>query len=178
MKAILLLVLLATGLATESFLSTSQDIKELELSESHFQNFLIGYALGIGLLDAIPDALGCVGTVTGFKDLFQKAIEDLKTNDLEHIVEGVQIFAKLFDGVASDCGDTAIEVVTSYKNIMAIIRAKGFIKQGWINIGKNLETVVDDIQQFFFLGDDDWMLKGAYIGDIVKIYVTGIPNDK
>lgn len=36
MKAILLIVLLATGLATESFLSTSQEIKEMELSESHF----------------------------------------------------------------------------------------------------------------------------------------------
>ncbi|CAD8076222.1 unnamed protein product [Paramecium sonneborni] len=178
MKAILLLVLLATGLATESFLQTSQEFKEMELTQSHFQDFLFGYALGIGLLDAVPDVLDCVNTVTGFKDQFQQAIEDLKTKDLEHIVSGVQIFAKLFDGVASNCGDTTIEVVTSYQNLMARIKAKGFIKEGWINIGKNLETVVDDIQQFFFLGDDDWMLKGAYVGDIVKIYVTGVPNDK
>ncbi|CAK81834.1 unnamed protein product (macronuclear) [Paramecium tetraurelia] len=178
MKAILLLVLLTTGLASESFLSTQQEIQEMELTGSHLSDFLMGYAAGVGVLDAMPDILHCVGTVTEIQNDFKLAIEDLKSKNVELVVRGVQILAKIFDGVASNCGNTAIDGVKSYMNVVAMIKAKGFIKRGWIYIGKNFEEVVLDLQTYFFLGDDDWLLKGAYIGDIVKIFFTGIPNDK
>ncbi|CAD8166165.1 unnamed protein product [Paramecium octaurelia] len=174
MKPILLLVLLATGLASESFLSTKQEIQD----SSHLKDFLMGYAAGIGVLDAMPDILHCVGTVSGFQEDFQKALENLKSKNIELIVKGVQIIAKLFDKVANDCGNTAIDGVKSYKNVVAMIKAKGFIKRGLIYIGYNLDEMIQDFQSFLFLGDDQWLLKGAYIGDIVKTFFTGEPTDK
>lgn len=41
---------------------------------------------------------------------------------------------------------------------------------------KNLKVTVDDVVQL--LKEDDWVMKGAYAGDIAKIVLFGEPNDK
>ncbi|KAM3135698.1 hypothetical protein pb186bvf_012231 [Paramecium bursaria] len=155
--------------------SISQPQLEVELTKADAQQFLIGFALGFGVVYAIPDALSCVSNITGAQAAVAKAVAQIKAGGVENIIHGIQGLTHLADAVSQSCGKTTLEGLAFINSVRVVVTDPHVVKIITGNVAKNIGVAIKDVQAI--ISEDEWLFKGAYAGDLAKIIVFGEPND-